>query len=535
MFIPAAVFEATFGYFAVDFFNFCYVAAAAISFLLNRFGSYKAAKIFIIISLDLILFGANFFEGLQTGNYLVYIAVALLFPILVKIKDEVRETIGLFLFTTACVFASMFFCTNTGYLNIITLPNAHILYYVSFSIAFFLAGLLVFIIYDITNKREIELIEAKNSADENSNAKMLFLSNMSHELRTPLNGILGATNLLMDETVSTSQREKLDMLHFSASHMLNVVNDILNYSKIAAGQVTLQPVNFNLLNFLRTVFNSFSYQFAEKEVDYKLEVEGFLPEMCVFADEVRLGQILNNLLANALKFTNKGEVILRAKASKKQEHVVVLFEVIDTGVGIKAEYLNKIFESFAQADYKTNKKYGGTGLGLSISKQLALQFNSIIQVQTEYKAGSTFSFEVNLSLGNLDIEKTVVYEMVTDFKQKRVLLAEDNPVNMIIANRFLQNWNILVTRATDGVEALEAFNKGSFDAVLLDLGMPNMDGYETVLRIREQNAKIPVIAFTAAILDKELLSKGFTDFVFKPFQPAAFNQILAKYLNALDF
>lgn len=531
LFIPAALFEASYGYSIVNILNGSFILSSIVSFFLNRFFGYSVSKNFMIVSLDLILLAANYFEGLQTGNYLIYFSILLLLPIFIKVKDGIWEFAFVVSITIACVLASILFCSNKGYYNLMTTKTAHVFYYISFLLAFLTTGLFAAIIFDISNKKEKDLLAAKVLAEENAKAKMQFLSNMSHELRTPLNGILGVANLLIDETVHPKQREKLDMLHYSANHMLNVVNDILDYSKITAGQFTLHTATFNFRDFLQTVYNSFIYQFNEKNVTLRLDIDVKEAEVFVIGDELRLGQILNNLLANALKFTSKGEVILRASIVNHEEEVFIYLAVSDTGIGIKPEYLESIFEMFSQADYSSNKKYGGTGLGLSISKQLVASFDSEIKVQSELGAGSTFSFDLVLPKGKESAIRRHVFEMVNDFKQKRVLVAEDNPVNLAIATKFLENWNLQVTAAIDGIETLEVFQRNSFDAILLDLGMPRMDGYEAVREIRAIDPNIPIIAFTAAILDKELLSKGFTDFVFKPFQPAAFNQVLARYLR----
>lgn len=381
-------------------------------------------------------------------------------------------------------------------------------------------------ILDISHVKmtEFELMKAKENAESAVKVKTRFLSNMSHELRTPLNGIIGASNLLLQEERLPAQQTLLDTLKYSSEHMMVLINDILDYSKMEAGKLELAATPVNMKDFIKKVAAQFSGQTNAKGLEFVTDVDDRL-DLELMTDETRLNQVLSNLLSNAIKFTHSGTITLAARQIfASSTRATLQFIVRDTGIGIPTQKHKEIFESFTQADINTTRKYGGTGLGLSITKKLVNKFHSELKLQSEEGKGSTFHFTVEFPINEnrkmyINEDKT---KLLASLDGVRILIAEDNPVNMSVAKRFLQKWGIEVTEAVNGKEAVRQFKKDYFDVLLIDLEMPEMDGATALKEIRKVDADIPIVAFTAAVYDNiyaDLMNKGFTDFIHKPFRP----------------
>ena len=394
-------------------------------------------------------------------------------------------------------------------------------------------------ILDITDIRKAQaaLVMAKEKAEQAVFARTRFVSNMSHELRTPLNGIIGATNILIHEIVSEEQKKYFDVLKHSSDHMLGLINQVLDFSKIEAGKMELERTSFDLKNTIENVYGIFKSQYEEKELGLQLRFDSKLENKRFIGDPTRLSQVLANLLSNAHKFTASGEVIFSiSQVTQNSKSTAIRFFVQDSGIGIPAEKQQYIFDSFTQVESATTRKFGGTGLGLTISSKIVDLYGGKLEVDSKPGEGSCFYFTIQLDLENL--QRTYVNEdkvrELKSLKGVRILLAEDNPINMMIAKAVLDKWEINLTTAVNGKIALDLYNDEAFDVLLLDLEMPEMDGFELLEAIRKRNTAIPAIAFTAALFENMqtyLISKGFNDYVQKPFRPEDLHAKIAQYVK----
>ena len=377
---------------------------------------------------------------------------------------------------------------------------------------------------------EKEAQVAKNEAVEASQVKAEFLSTMSHEIRTPMNAVIGMTHLLIQEEPRPQQLENLNILKFSAEGLLALINDILDFSKIEAGKIAFEKVDFSLKDLVRSVKEALAVKARDKGIDLKVKLDDDLPEV-VKADPTRLTQILNNLVGNAVKFTKTGSVTIDLSVLEQSEKACKIeFKVIDTGIGIPHEQQSKIFEKFSQASASTTREFGGTGLGLSITKKLLELQGSSIVLESEFGQGTTFSFILNLEIASAQVKNSLINfdrEIFSSLNGLKVLLADDNKTNILIAKKFLKKWDINVVDVRNGKEALEQIEAKDFDLVLMDLQMPVMDGAEATQRIRalpnSSKSGIPIIALTASAMLEEqqtMFDAGMNDFVSKPFNPS---------------
>ena len=393
--------------------------------------------------------------------------------------------------------------------------------------------------------RTRDLCRAKEAAEEASRAKSEFLANMSHEIRTPMNGVLGVAELLLQTKLTDRQRQFVHTVRSSGKNLLYIINDILDFSKIEAGRLELEQIDFDLRELIDSIYDLFSGKASKKGLTLTSRVQKDIPRI-VHGDPVRLRQVLTNLIGNAIKFTGQGSVNLQVTMEGHEpENCVLHFEVRDTGIGLTSDQRQGIFDAFTQADSSTTRKYGGTGLGLAISKQLVTLMGGDISVDSEPGLGATFRFTARLQVSHDQESAIAEYQKEQEESSLptyrfdcRVLVAEDNPTNQIVVKGMLEILGCHVTPAANGREAVLMAKEGSYDIILMDCQMPELDGYSATAEIRAQERKggckpTPIIALTAHVMsgDREhCLQAGMDDYLGKPLQQNRLQDMLKKWL-----
>lgn len=384
-----------------------------------------------------------------------------------------------------------------------------------------------------------ELENAKREAENANKAKDNFLSVMSHEIRTPLNAIIGITNILKAESSNEKQKMHLETLDSSSQNLLKLVKDILDLEKIKAEKIALEKINFNLKKVLDNLYYAFLPESMEQGNKLILEIAEDVPTLLI-GDPLKLNQILNNILSNAIKFTKKGNIKLSVTQKKTTKNSTLLyFRITDSGIGIPKDKQRIIFNAFEQAENSTTRKYGGTGLGLSITKQLLELQGGKIEVDSSPNIGTTFTAQIPFLLANKSenhfVEQTMEFNNET-LKGIKILLVDDNPVNLLIGKQFLKRWGCDVVVAQNGNQAFTSFENENPDLILMDLRMPECDGFEASKKIRNsenKNKNVPIIAFTADLTHRSqnhAISVGINGILSKPFIP---NEMLLKIKSHL--
>ncbi len=392
-----------------------------------------------------------------------------------------------------------------------------------------------------------DISQRKKDAEELLRAqktKELFLANISHEIRTPINGIAGMATLLSQNPNSKDRVTYLNAISSAADNLKVIINDILDLASIESGKLKFEEIGFNLTDLVNSMIDSFRVQATEKNLKLWYAMDAGTNTI-LMGDPVRLNQILINLISNAIKFTNEGEIKINFSTEKEKSGKLLLkFDVTDTGIGIPKEKLKKIFESFSQADASVTRKYGGTGLGLTIVKQLVKLQHGSIKVHSEEGKGSTFSVAIPYKIGNAEniIQvsglKRKGKDFVNSLSKVNLLLVEDNDINRLYASNILKGWGCNFQLAENGYVAIEQVKSHDFDLILMDIQMPVMDGFETTKAIRSMDtakSQVPIIALTANATRKDIekcLTSGMNDYVAKPFTPDDLYKVMVKYVKS---
>ena len=398
-------------------------------------------------------------------------------------------------------------------------------------------------VFEEMQRAERKLREAKDLAESSAKTKSEFLANMSHEVRTPMNGIIGVTNLALRNVTSDIQRGYLEKIDQSAKSLLRILDDILDFSKIEAGRVEIEYAEFSIHNVLEDIYNITSVSVLNKGIGMTVNISEDI-DFNVIGDSLRLQQVLLNLISNAIKFTEKGSVKVDVSiAHSENDTAQLLFSVKDTGIGMTEEQMSRIFEAFGQADTSTTREYGGTGLGLAISKSLVHLLGGRIWVESTPGVGSTFFFTATFKTVESDGTAAVQRQTEDEFqvpdniKGSRVLLAEDNEINRFIANELLTTAGFLLDSAENGAQAVEMVQSQTYDIILMDIQMPEMDGFTATKIIRSMHEfdHLPILAMTANAMqgDREKsLEAGMDDHITKPLMPQVMFKKICHWIEA---
>lgn len=377
----------------------------------------------------------------------------------------------------------------------------------------------------LTANLKNSLLSAQKIAEDKTN----FLSTMSHELRTPLNAVIGITNVLLENDPKADQKENLDILHFSAENLMSTINDILSFNRLDAGMEKLELHPFRLDHLLTNVYGALKYRSSAKDIDFSLWIDERLKDIRLLGDKGRLTQILFNLGGNAIKFTAHGFVKIKIHLEEINDEVYTInFELSDSGIGIPKDQIEHIFEPYFRAAHGNNRQYHGTGLGLSIARRLVSLHGGVLSFHSQEGHGTTFNFQLKMVIVEMpkDQEDLNLKTATIDISHLRILVAEDNEINVMVLQKTLARWNLKADVAQDGQLALNAVENGNYDVVFMDINMPVMDGFEASRRIRQLDdavkSQIYIIALTASIdisIEVHPESKYLDDFMLKPFYP----------------
>ena len=369
-----------------------------------------------------------------------------------------------------------------------------------------------------------QLNESEKAVREAALVKENFMANMSHEIRTPMNAILGFTELLRKQELNSTSSQFVKAIETSGEHLLSLVNDVLDFSKMEAGMLNIQSQPFSVRELMESLKNMFGEKAKEQNIRFSVQLNKSIPDKIV-GDAFRLKQILLNLAGNALKFTAEGSVIISASiAELVDDSIKILFTVKDTGIGIPQHKLKYVFERFNQVDEDASRRFGGTGLGLSIVKQLVELQNGSIEIKSELNHGTEVRFTIPYMKENWQnysvAASTTTSSAPAKFSQLNILVVEDNQMNQMLMKHLLTNWNVAFTITAGGLEAINVLTKTKFDIILMDIQLPGLDGYATTRKIREElGSKVPIIAMTAHAMKGEkdkCLRAGMNAYIAKP-------------------
>ncbi|TDS15877.1 response regulator [Sphingobacterium paludis] len=387
-----------------------------------------------------------------------------------------------------------------------------------------------------------QLLAAKEDAEEARKSKEIFLANMSHEIRTPINGIIGIIHMLRNSELNVEQKDWIQRLDIASNSLLLIINDILDISKIDSGMMKVENESFSLRQKLEDIRKIFKVKALDKQLDFEMEIDPRLPEY-VKSDPLRIQQIVNNFISNSLKFTETGTIRLKAEVlNQSNTESTIKLTVTDTGIGVKADAIDKIFLAFEQADDGITKKFGGTGLGLAIVKRLADLLNGTVSAESIYGDGSAFSFQATFEhaehFPNEDKMDKKVFSKLEKFEDLSILIAEDNDLNSFMLAHMLESWGCKVDNVKNGRQAVEKVNQYDYDLIMMDTHMPIMSGFEAIKEIKKnsnmQKTFIPIITISASVLEHEQAAAyeaGADSVIGKPFDPLDLHQKISNLIS----
>ncbi|WPU95437.1 ATP-binding protein [Mucilaginibacter sabulilitoris] len=537
--IGISIYDSYIGLYVSSFLVACFCFAILMFILLKYNDVIKNLTISIIFLICSLLIISAAIEGLQSEQFLYFFPMLTAVPIIVDLKQtKYRES---FIYISIIIISAGI-CTLIGVyvtpLQDFSPDQIGKLALVNRVVAIF-STIVFAVAYIFFEKKYInELMEQSQRVID---TRTQFLATMGHELRTPLNGIIGVINLLKQDHTPSQHEEYIQVLKYCSDHMLHQVNNILDFNKIEANKLEIHPVELNLRQLLLNAGMPFTALSREKGLNLKIEIDNGLDKL-VLADDLRLIQIFNNLLSNAIKFTDSGYIELRAvRKSQNEQFTEVIFSVKDTGIGISEEDQVKIFDSFWQVYDPATRNLNGTGLGLTICVRLLELMNSKLNLVSERGIGSTFSFDIKFNnAGKLEQPLAVQAKTDDSLTGIRVLLVEDNQINMMVAKKCLSDFKANITCVYNGQEALDELKKDqAYHIILMDLEMPVMNGYTAIFEVKKLYPAMPVIAFTASLVDEKMLAdlieSGFADCLSKPFQPVELLSSIQKQLLNYPF
>lgn len=488
-----------------------------------------AGVCFVYMALILFTRPAVFTSLMNSFLVLMFLYIAYALAVYIQAYRHKRSG-SVYALVSSAVLLAVFLTINLRFFHVI--PEVKLYVFAGYVAFFFLQSLV------LSHRFSETLQKAAIQAQQGLKAKSEFLSTMSHEIRTPLNSVIGMSHLLKRSNPRKDQEQNLDVLLFAANNLLSIVNNILDYNKIEAGKIVLEQISMDLPAIARNIMAGMQSLADEKRIGLRLDIDARLTHK-VIGDPTRTGQVINNLVHNAIKFTREGWVELSLLVeAQTADTITITVRVTDTGIGIAPEKQQLIFERFTQADSSTSRSFGGTGLGLSISRKILEMQGASIQLKSGEGRGSVFSFTQTFRLTAEKTGEPTAFIRNGDESQLLqgigVLLVEDNPMNVLVAQTFLERCGALVDVATNGREALDKFDAARHRIVLMDLDMPVMDGYEATRQLRKQGVRIPVIALTASLpkeVESEVIQAGLTDMIVKPFDPGELFRIILLHLQ----
>lgn len=518
----------------LGFFVGCCVFGFLVAYALARANKNTWSKCLYLITLNIsVVVTASFAGKLGGVEYVQAFIIAL--PLLLFSWKKERTCIIIFPFITFLLWIGLivtdFNLFTTVHIN--EQISRNIIYPAAVASTFLLTLFQTSYFVFLNALFEKELKQKNAIAVEALEAKAQFLSTMSHEIRTPLNAVVGLSYLLKDSNPRPDQIDNIDALNYSGQSLLTLINDVLDFNKMEGKHVQLESIPTDLNMIVKQLSKIHEPLCIKKGISFDIDIDQKIGP--VLMDPARTNQVLNNLISNAIKFTDEGGVTLKISSlSETEEDCQLKFEIIDTGIGISQDNFDKIFESFTQATTDTTRLYGGTGLGLPIVKKIVQLMGSEIKLASKESKGSNFYFVLPLKKAKKDIEVEDKKLEMLPFNREIILLVEDNEINVMVAQQILSRWNLKVEVAHNGEEAIEMVKNNQYKMILMDIQMPVMNGYDASIAIRKFNTEIPILALSASVfmeVKEKIYQVGMSGFLFKPFDPQVLYNTIAKYLK----